>query len=136
MAADGPGHVQHVLQVGRAVFAWRRADRDEHDVAVLDGLPEIGGEAEATRGGIARHERREPGLVDRQRAALQALDLGGVAIGADDVVPRLGQARAGHEPDIAGADQRDSHQDRLAITCRVSTISFDARLTSCQSMLA
>ena len=39
----------HVLQVGRAVFVRRRADRDELDIAVRDAGGDVGGKLQAAR---------------------------------------------------------------------------------------
>jgi hypothetical protein len=56
-------------------------------------------------------QRLQAGLVDRQDVLLQAVDLAGVDVGADDVVARLGEAGADDEADVAGADDRDSHDE-------------------------
>src|SRR5207244_12608269 len=44
---DGARHLEHVLQVGRAVLARWRADRDEDDVRTLDRSADVGGELQA-----------------------------------------------------------------------------------------
>ena len=49
----------------------------------------------------------EAGLVDRDLAALEALDLVGVDVDAPDLVAELGEAGRGDEADVAGADDAD-----------------------------
>src|SRR3989440_7629261 len=63
---DGARHLEHVLQVGRAVLARWRADRDEDDVRTLDRSADVGGELQAAVPLIAHDERLESGLVDRE----------------------------------------------------------------------
>ena len=53
------------------------------------------------------HEVVEAGLEDRDLAALEALDLVGVDVGADHVVADVGEAGAGGEPDVARPDDSD-----------------------------
>ena len=48
-----------------------------------------------------------PGLVDRDLAVLEALDLVRVDVDAVDLVAELGEARRGDEADVAGADDAD-----------------------------
>ena len=48
-------------------------------------------------------------LVDRDLALLQALDLRLVDVDADDVVAALGEAGAGDQADVSGADDGDFH---------------------------
>ena len=53
------------------------------------------------------HEVVEARLEDRDLAPLEQRDLVGVDVGAHDVVADVGEARAGGEPDVARADDRD-----------------------------
>ena len=46
MIADGPRRGEHLREVRRATLLVRRADRDDHDLAVLDRRGEIGREME------------------------------------------------------------------------------------------
>ncbi len=56
----------------------------------------------------------EAGLVDRHLARLQALDPLRDDVADDDLVPELGEAGAGHEADVAGAEHCDlRHGPRL-----------------------
>src|SRR2546429_403118 len=64
--ADGARHIQHVLQVGRAVLIRWRAHGDENDIRPLDRGADVGGELEASIALVAHDQRLEPGLVDRQ----------------------------------------------------------------------
>ena len=49
----------------------------------------------------------EAGLVDRHLAGAQPLDPVGDDVADDDVVPELGEARAGDEADVARAEDSD-----------------------------
>jgi len=83
---------------------------------------------------VARHERLEPGLVNRQSILPKAVDLPGVYIRADDIITGLGQARPDDEADVPGADDGDLHRScfrrTLARAFRVSTTKRAHRSTS------
>ena len=100
---------EHVAQVGRAVFVRRRADRDELEQAVRDAFRRVGRELEAPLVDVALDEHVEAGLVDRDLALLQALDLARVDVDADDVVAGFRQAGARDQADVAGAEDCDFH---------------------------
>ena len=71
---------------------------------------QVGGEGQPLLGAVAAHQLLEPGLVDRDPAALQRADLGRVLVDADDVVPVFGEAGARHQPDVPRSDDRDFHE--------------------------
>ncbi len=50
---------------------------------------------------VQRDQLVEAGLVDRHLAGIQARDLGGVDVDADDVIAGIRQAGAGDEPDVS-----------------------------------
>ena len=104
---DLAGGVLDVGQVGRAVGALRRGHAEVGELAVGDGVLGAEHELEPTVVQPFPHEVVEPGLEDRDLAALEALDLVGVDVGADDVVADVGEAGAGGEPDVPGADDSD-----------------------------
>ncbi len=56
---------------------------------------------------VAREELVEPRLVDRDLAGAQRVDLRRDDVADDDVVAELGEARAGDETDVAGAEDGD-----------------------------
>ena len=87
----------------------RRADRDELQRAVRDRCVDVGGEAQAPGRDVARDHRLEPRLVDRHAAVVEDRDLARVDVEAQHVVADLGEAGAGDETDVAGADHRDLH---------------------------
>ena len=60
-AGDLTGDVEHVRQVGRSVLTLRRADGDEHDGRVANGLRQVGGEVEAPFLPVAADDLLEPG---------------------------------------------------------------------------
>ncbi len=100
-----------VGQIGVAVAATRRgADRDEHRVGRRHRLGESVVKDRRPWRALLRDEVVEPGLEDRNFAALQGSDLRRVLVDAGHLVAEIGKAGARHEPDIAGADHRDMHQ--------------------------
>ena len=86
----------------------RRADGDE-DRPTRRLAPQVGGERDAVFPRIALHHLLEARLVDRHHTGLQAFDLGGVHVDAQDVMSDLGQNRPLDEPDIAGSEHGDLH---------------------------
>ena len=77
------------------------------------GAFDVGGEAQAPGGHVVRDDAVQPGLVDRDAAAFEHGDLRGIDVEAHDVVAHLGQAGAGNQADVAGADHGDLHADVL-----------------------
>ena len=69
----------------------------------------VGREVQAARGDVALDHRLEPGLVDRNAAGVQHVDLARVDVEAQHVVADLGEAGAGDQADVAGPDHRDLH---------------------------
>ena len=75
--------------------------------AIADGG--VGGEVQPAGGVVGLDHRLQARLVDRDHAAIEPIDLGRVDVDADHVVADLGQARAGDQADIAGAEDGDAH---------------------------
>ena len=73
----------------------------------------VGGEAQAAGGVVGLDHRLQAGLVDRDHAVVEAVDLGRVDVDADHVVADLGQAGTGDKADIAGAENGDAHETVL-----------------------
>ena len=102
-----------VGQVGMAVTAARRrADRDEHRGGLAHRLRQPRGEAQPAGPDVARHQRVEARLEDRHVAAFERRDLVRIAVDADHVMAEIGEAGAGDEADVAGADHRNAHEYR------------------------
>ena len=87
----------------------RRADRDEYRIGVFDGLREVRGEGEAAGEAVAVDQYVEAGLVDRDFAALQRLDLALVLVDADHLMSKVGEAGAGDKPDITRTNHCHTH---------------------------
>ena len=92
-------------QVGVSGVRRRGADGDEQQSTVLERVADVCREVQAL--GVARQQLLEPRLVDRDLAAAQALDLGGVDVDAPDVAAQLREAGSRHQAHIAGADHSD-----------------------------
>ena len=105
-----------VGQIGMAVAApRRRADRDEHRIGLGDRRRQIGGEVEPPGLDVGGHQRVEPGLEDRDLAAVQRRDLVGVLVDAGDLVAEIRKAGAGHQPHIARANHGNPHETTCSV---------------------
>ena len=79
------------------------ADVDE--VGAFERLVDVERVAQTLR--VAREQLLEARLEDRHLAAAKRVDLLRHDVADGDVVPELGEARAGYEADIAGAEDSD-----------------------------
>ena len=103
----------HVPEIGVAVAApCRGADRDEHEVRRPDLGPRADREPESPGGGVASDEVLEPRLVEWNLPRPEPVHPVLVGVHARHVRPELGEARAGHEPDVAGPDHDHPHGRR------------------------
>lgn len=107
--ADGAGGGHDVLEIRAAVLGRRSADGDEDDLAVLHGLVIVGGELDALGAAGTLDDGVQTRLVDRYAAVVEQVDLLGVHVQADHVMAHVGETGAGHQADVAGADDGDSH---------------------------
>src|SRR5207245_1180905 len=97
-------------------------DGDEDCIGAGDGGRGIRREGEAAGPHVALDQLIEAGLVDRHLAALQPGNLVGILVDAHDVDAELREAGAGDEADIAGADDRDVHENSLWTHHRTSAV--------------
>ena len=93
----------------------RRADRDEHRIGLRHRSGKLGGEIEPLVLHIGRDQRIEPGLEDRDLAALEGLDLADILVHAGDVVAEIRKTRPRHQPDIARANHGNPHGNPLSM---------------------
>ena len=102
----GTGHCfrDHVLEVGRTVFVWRRAHGDALHGAKGDRLRHVGGEMDATRGAVLRHHFLQPGLVDRHFAPFQHGDLARVHVEAHHLVAHVRETGSRDQADVTASD--------------------------------
>src|SRR5262249_56107291 len=77
---------------------------------VRDRCGRVGREGEAPLLNVPLDQLFEPGLVDRNLAALELVDLLRIDVGAHDLHAELGEARAGDEADVASTDHSDVHE--------------------------
>ena len=104
----GRGH--HETQIGMAVTAaGGGADGDEYSLRPINGCRQIGGEAQPAGCHVPGHQRVEAGFVDRHFAPVQRLDLAGVLVDADHVMPEIRETDARDKAHIARSDHRDAH---------------------------
>ncbi len=100
---DGP----HIREVGVSRVRRRRADGDVDDLGAGDSLGDVRGERQALA--VSLEKLVETGLVDRDDAASQSVDLRLDDVANDDVMAELGETRAGDEPHVSSAEDGDAH---------------------------
>ena len=134
VVADRARHLEHVLQIGRAVLVGWRANRNEDDFGALHGVRHVRREDQAAVPLIPHDHGFESRLVDRQLILLERRNLGGIDVGANHFVASLREARTHDEPDVPRADDGYLHV-RSALrsresTWRVSTVARACRFTA------
>ena len=98
----------HVLQVGLAVHALGRADGDEDELGVVQRLGVVGRESETPgRSRCAAPSPPAPARRWARRPRCSVSILCFVHVQAADLVAQVGEAGAGHEAHVAGADYSD-----------------------------
>ena len=60
-----------------------------------------------------RHQFVKAGLENRDFAALQGRDLGGILVDAGNMVAEIRKTRAGDKPNVSGSDDRYSHHESI-----------------------
>ena len=97
--------VQTDGQIGVPRVGRRSADGHERELGAVEGLGNV--EREPDPLGVASEELLEAGLVDRHTARAELLDPLRKDVTDDDLVAQVGEARAGDEADVAGAEDRN-----------------------------
>ncbi|KFB74428.1 MAG: hypothetical protein AW09_000267 [Candidatus Accumulibacter phosphatis] len=119
MLADAARGGQHVLEIGRTVLVGRRADADELRRPVMHRDGDVGGELHPAISGIALDPLRQTGLMDREAAVVEDLDLALIHIQAEHVVAHFRQAGAGDQANLAGANNGDVPGRKTFLSDRV-----------------
>src|SRR5687767_9236926 len=101
-------------EVGSAVRAARRADSDDHGVRPRRRRFQIGGKLQAALRSVRTHELFQSRLIDRHLATIQRRDFFDVLVNAGHMMTEIGEAGSGHKADIAGANDGDLHETRVA----------------------
>src|SRR5690606_3216357 len=94
------GSCQNGLQVGRPVFARRRADGNEDHIGAPGGRAQRGRELQPAVLPVAADDFLQTGFEDWNLPAVEQLDLVRELVDADHVVTGFGQTGASDEPDI------------------------------------
>jgi hypothetical protein len=102
--ADAACSGQDVGQVGAAVFVRRRADGQEDDVGVVDGIVIVRREQQAAGSGVALDEAVQAGFVDGDDPVLQHRDLARVDVQAQHGIADVGETCARHQSDVTSPD--------------------------------
>ena len=107
---DLPGDRLDEREVGGAVGALGGLDAQENDLGGLGRGRGADDELEPACGEALLDQLGQTELEDGNLALLQARDPLGVDVGAEDVVPEMGEAGRGGEPDVPGPDDGDPHE--------------------------
>ena len=105
---DGPDGGFDEGGVGAAIGARWRVHRQDDEVRTRDRRRVIVGELQSTLRPLAGDEIIESRLVDRQAAGQDPVEARSVDLEGHDGVAETGQASAGDQPDVTGADDGDS----------------------------
>src|SRR5580704_4165649 len=103
------GDAQDIFEVGRTVFPGWGRERQEDDLGFPDAVFEVGGEPEPFFFQVTEKEFFQTRFIDRDLAIRQLLDLGGIDIHTNDVIPRFCETGTRNESNISGADNSDFH---------------------------
>ena len=101
---------EHVLQIGRAVLALRRADGDEDDLGGADGRGQVGREASAApRRGCAGPSPRDPARRSASRPASSVAIFAASLSTQMTSLPFSARQAPSDEPDVPGSHDGDFH---------------------------
>jgi len=114
---DGLSRHAHVAQVSLTVDALGGAHGDKDDLGVGQALLIAAGEGEAPRTHVTLHHLLKAWLIDGHVAGQEGRDLSLVDVEAYDAVAKVSKAGAGHESNIAGADDGDLSHGIPFIAC-------------------
>src|SRR6266581_5887816 len=107
--ADLFADTDQVAEIEAAVLAARRADANERQVGISDGLGRARRRPQTMRIDAFLEQRIETRLDDRTPAGVDGGDFLWIHIDADDVMSIGGKVRRGNASDVAEAEYRNSH---------------------------
>ena len=111
MARDLTRGLLHRHEVRLAVGSRRCPHADEHDLRLSQGTRRIDRERQSSGRCLGVHGFFEPSFVERTDPPSEELDLLGVDVRSDDVVPDAGEGHAGDQSHMAGSDHGDLQGD-------------------------
>jgi hypothetical protein len=100
-----------MAQVSRAVFRRGCSNRNENNVAMLDGLTCIVSESNATISPVAVQQVFQARLVDRNFSISQEFDLFFILVHAQDFETQVSQTSASNQAHVTRSDDCDSHDN-------------------------
>ena len=112
--ADFAGDTAHVVEVQSARRVRRRADADDGQFGVSDGVGATLRGAEQALGLRALQQFVQAWLDDGRDAVVEVLDLGRMHVHADDVMAVAGEAPRRDRSHVAQTEDADSHASREA----------------------
>src|SRR5262245_14506689 len=99
------------------------AHGDEDHPGTLNGFRQFGREAQAILVVVSEHEQIQAGLVNGNVAAFEPTDFRFIAINANHVVTQLRQAGGGHQADVPGSNDGDSHEGDLESATSMTVVN-------------
>jgi len=87
----------------------RRAHRNEYCVSRSDCLGELGRKREAAIAQVGRDDVTKSGLIDRDDAARERVDLVAVLVDTGDMMAKIGKTSSRYQPNIARPDHCNLH---------------------------
>ena len=111
VAGDLTRGLLHRHEVRLAVGARGCPHADEYDLRIREGTRRIDREPQSTGRGLGVHRLFEPSFIERADPPSEEVDLLGVDVRSDDVVPDTGEGHAGDQSHVPGSDHGDLQGD-------------------------
>ena len=108
---DRFSHLPEGREISRAISRRRGADSEEDDLSTAHRRRSVGGEPKTAGADVAFDEFLEPGLIDRDVAAIEPGNLIGVDIEAGDNVAAVRKTGSRDEANVARSHDCDPHHD-------------------------
>jgi len=101
---DLAGNLFDEAKINLSVRLRRGGNCDENDLGIVDSFTNAAAEAQTVGRDVAMDDLLQPGLINRDPAGLEGFDFFFIVVDANDIVSDVGEAGAGNETYIAGAD--------------------------------
>src|SRR5262249_32845191 len=119
--------VMDVGEVGKTVAApGRRPDGEKYRIRRANGSGGFGRKGKPAGFDVARNERVQTRLEDRDLSVLELPDLRCIPVDTGYDVPKIRKTGPGHEPDVASTNHRYSHE-MLSAVLPLATFSTGSR---------
>ena len=113
MLANSVGHIEHILQVGRAILIGRCSHADKNHLPMLHCHFRIGGEFKIAIGERFADIVFKAGLVDWHMAGVERVYFFLIYIDADNLVSNIGKTGPGDKTDVTTSKDCNSQNMSL-----------------------